>query len=111
MTTPEGKVKEQVKRLFKKYGIYYHMPVMNGMGSPTLDFNACCNGYYVTVETKAPGKHPTARQQITMAEIQAAGGFVFVVSNQLELDRLEAFLMLLHNPAHIVRAHTELSKS
>jgi hypothetical protein len=110
MTTPEGKIKAKVSKVFKKYGVYYHMPVMNGMGAPTLDFIACCNGHYVTVETKAPGKHPTARQQITMAEVQCAGGFVFVVSCQIELDRLEAFLMLLHNPAHIAAAHLELTR-
>ncbi len=95
MATPESKVKEKLKKVLKRHGVYWHCPVQNGMGAPTLDFIACCNGHYVAIETKAPGLHPTARQQVTMADIQMSGGFVFVVSNDEELNRLEAFLILL----------------
>lgn len=93
--TPEGRVKEQVKKLMRDHGAYYHMPVMNGMGAPTLDFICCCNGRFFAVETKAPGKHPTPRQAATMTDITIAGGYVFVVSNQSELDVLEAYLNLI----------------
>jgi predicted hotdog family 3-hydroxylacyl-ACP dehydratase len=93
--TPEGKIKAKVKALFKRIGLYYHMPVQNGMGEPTLDFIACLRGYFIAVETKAPGKKPTARQQITMASMRASGAFVFVVSCEAELATLEAFLNLL----------------
>jgi hypothetical protein len=93
--TPEGKTKEQVKKLLKAHGAYYHMPVMNGMGAPTLDFICCHNGRFFAVETKAPGKKPTPRQEQTMTEIAFAGGYVFVVSNLDELDILEAYLHLL----------------
>ena len=86
--TPEGKVKEQVKKLLKQYGAYYHMPVMNGMGAPTLDFIVCCNGVFLAVETKAPGKKPTPRQQITITDMKRAGASVFVVSNDEELAAL-----------------------
>lgn len=95
MTTPEAKVKDKVKKLLKAHGAYYHMPVMNGMGAPTLDFICCHNGRFFAVETKAPGKKPTPRQEQTMTEISFAGGYVFVVSNQEELDILEAYLHLL----------------
>lgn len=77
--TPEGKVKEQVKKLLKEYGAYYHMPVQNGMGAPTLDFICCMGGRYLGIETKSPGKLATARQQKTMQEINAAGGITLVV--------------------------------
>jgi hypothetical protein len=93
--TPEGKTKEAVKKLFKRFGIYYHMPVMNGMGAPTLDFIACAWGYFIAVETKAPGKKPTQRQTITMADMGASGAFVFVVSDSASLAMLEATLTLL----------------
>lgn len=93
--TPEGKIKAKVKRLFKAYGAYYHMPVQNGMGEPTLDFVACLRGYFIAVETKANGQKPTPRQQITMSNMRAVGAFVFLVSNDAELDILEAFLALL----------------
>lgn len=93
--TPEGRIKEQVKKLLKAHKVYYHMPVQNGMGAPSLDFICCHCGQYIAIETKAPGKKPTARQEITMNEIAFAGGFVFVVSCQQELDILEAYLNLL----------------
>lgn len=93
--TDEGKVKAKVKRLFKQYGVYYHMPVQNGMGEPTLDFVACVRGHFCSVETKAQGQQPTARQLATMRRMKDAGGFVFLVSCDAELNILEAFLQLL----------------
>jgi hypothetical protein len=95
MTTPEGRVKDRVKKLLKRFdAIYYHMPVMNGMGAPTLDFICCVRGYYLAIETKAPGKVPTPRQELTIAAISKAGGYVFVVDGDDTYDRLEAFLNL-----------------
>lgn len=95
MATPESKVKEKVKKLLKRLNIYYHMPVMNGMGSPTLDFICCGAGYYIAIETKAPGQKPTPRQLQTMEQITKSGGFVFVVATDKDLDYLEAFLVVL----------------
>lgn len=77
--TPEGRVKETVKRVLRAYGAYWHMPVQNGMGTPTLDFVCCFNGLYFAVETKAPGKKPTTRQEITIQEINKAKGKTFVI--------------------------------
>lgn len=90
-STPEGRVKTAVKRLLQGDGVYYHMPVQNGMGKPTLDFVGCKKvtitpdmvgkevGLFYAVETKAPGKKPTERQQTTIAEMEAAGAKVFVI--------------------------------
>lgn len=93
--TPEGKVKEKIKKLFHRYGVYYHMPVMNGMGAPTLDFIASPNGRFMAVEAKVDGKDLTARQKVTKADMEASGGFVFKVSNDNELAIVEAYLNLL----------------
>lgn len=95
MSTPEGKVKDKVKKLLKQYGVYYHMPVQNGMGSPTLDFICCFRGHYIAIETKAPGGKPTERQTMTMAQIADAGGIVYVISEQAHLDVLERKLFNL----------------
>lgn len=81
--TPEGRVKEEVKKAFKALQaegvlLYYHMPVQNGMGKPTLDFIGCINGKFFAVETKAPGKSPTARQWETINEMKAAGAHVTI---------------------------------
>lgn len=93
--TPEGKVKEKVKRVLKRFKVYYHMPVINGMGSPTLDFICCAWGQYFAIETKAPKEWPTDRQKITMKEISEAGGFVFVVRDDESLLLLETTLELM----------------
>ncbi len=90
--TPEGRIKDAVKRLLKKYDCYWHCPVQNGMGRPALDFmHVTCSGYVCAIETKAPGKKPTPRQLQTIAEIEAAGGTVFVTDGNLE--ELEAWLI------------------
>ncbi len=79
MATPEGKVKDRVKRLLKKHDCYQHWPVQTGYGAPTLDCVGCCSGFFFAVETKAPGKRPTPRQRLTMADMREANGAVFVV--------------------------------
>lgn len=75
--TPEARVKEIIKRELKRVGAYWHMPMMNGMGAPTLDFVGCLRGRYFVIEAKAPGAKPTARQLITMSQIEAARGATF----------------------------------
>jgi Holliday junction resolvase len=87
--TPEGKVKDKVKRLLKKYGAYYFMPVQSGYGAPTLDILACYRGIFVAIETKAPGKKPTARQELTIKQIKEARGQVYVIDGDTsELEEL-----------------------
>jgi len=101
--TPEGKIKAHVKILLKKAGAYYHCPVQNGMGAPALDFHVCLPvkitpdmvgktvGMYLGIETKAPGKKPTARQLLTAKEITAAHGEVAIIDGIVEslIKRLE----------------------
>lgn len=90
MATPEGKVKEAVKAALKKHNAYWHCPVQNGMGAPSLDFICCFKGRYFAVETKAPGKRPTLRQGITIQAIRVAGGKVFVIDG--DCSELEQWL-------------------
>lgn len=96
--TAEGRVKARVKALLKRYGAYQHWPVLNGMGAPALDCNACLCGCYLVIETKAPGGKPTARQCVTLDQMRAAGAFVFVVSDDASLAVLEAYLQWLGGP-------------
>jgi hypothetical protein len=92
MATPEGKVKSKVKDVLKKYGAYWHCPVQNGMGSPSLDFICCIKGKYFGIETKAGNKQPTPRQESTIHAIQSAGGRAFVVNEVEGMDLLETWL-------------------
>ena len=92
MTTPEGKVKNKVKQVLKEHGAYYHCPVMNGMGAPSLDFVCCHRGAYFAIETKAGNKKPTPRQETTIAQIRAAGGLAFVINEESGMDELVDWL-------------------
>lgn len=94
MATPEGKVKDKVKAVLKKYHAYWHCPVQNGMGAPSLDFIGCINGQYFAIETKAASKQPTPRQAMTMQQIADAGGKTFLVNEIEGLEQLDAWLCL-----------------
>lgn len=81
--TPEGRIKDKVKKvLLNTPKCYYHMPVQNGMGRPTLDFIGCCAGRFFGIETKAPGKKPTPRQLCTINLMEDAGAKVFVIDSE-----------------------------
>lgn len=82
--TPEGKVKARIKQILKERHAYIYMPVTNGMGAPALDFIVCYKGYFLSIEAKAPGKHPTPRQVQTMNHIKNADGHAMVVDGTAE---------------------------
>lgn len=82
--TPEGRVKEKVKKILKEHGAYYFMPVQAGYGMPALDFHCCFRGRAFFIETKAAGKKPTPRQELTMKEIRKAHGVCFVIDGTPE---------------------------
>lgn len=92
MSTPEGKVKDRVKKVLRDYGVYWHCPVQNGMGAPSLDFVCCFHGFFFSIETKAGNKQPTPRQEITIAEMRKAGAKVFVVNEETGTDELVSWL-------------------
>lgn len=77
--TPEGKVKEQVKKLLKEHGVWYFMPVPWGKtGIP--DFCCVVKGRALFIETKAGKNKATPLQVLTMEEIRKAGGLAFVIN-------------------------------
>jgi hypothetical protein len=83
-TTPEGRVKRQVTDFLKSLGnVYYFMPVPSGYGESTLDYIGCYRGLLFAIETKAPGKHPTNRQNQIISAITRAGGRVFVIDGDI----------------------------
>ena len=81
--TPEGKVKRRVSTILKRAdSCYYFMPVQTGYGSPTLDYLGTSRGRGFAIETKAPGKKPTMRQNAIIAEMERAEMKVFVIDGQ-----------------------------
>ena len=92
MSTPEGVVKNKVKKLLTEFNVYWHMPVQNGMGAPSLDFICCHEGRFFGIETKAGNKKPTPRQETTMNQIRLAGGLAFLVNEVEGLQELREWL-------------------
>lgn len=98
----EKVVKDRVKKLLAEHDCYKFMPVQSGYGAASLDFLGCHRGRFFAVETKAPGKHLTPRQELVKSEIEEAEGPVFVIGEYYyeELDTfsgmetLEAWLLL-----------------
>lgn len=95
MSTPEGKVKTRVKSILKAHKVYYHMPVQNGMGAPSLDFICCHKGHHFEIETKAGNKKPTPRQAETMRQVEEAGGKTFLVNEVSGEAELKNWLDLI----------------
>lgn len=90
--TPEGKVKKDVKAWLKARGIWFYMPVQNGMGVVGIPDLICCwDGKFLAIETKAPGKRSqtTANQEARIDEIRAAKGWAIVVDDVSQLDEFE----------------------
>jgi hypothetical protein len=76
---PESKVKADVKAYLTSIGAYWFMPVQMGYGASTLDFLVCYRGRFVAVECKAKGKMPTARQRLTIKQVERNDGLAFLV--------------------------------
>lgn len=100
--TPEGKVKDKVKKMLRSFGdeVYSHWPVQNGMGMPTLDCIICAYGTYIAIETKVEGKKPTPRQEHTMGQMTAAGGVVFIVRNDVDVEGVRVAIEMLKYANH-----------
>lgn len=98
MSTPESKIKDHVKAKLAVYKprLYAHWPVQNGMGAPTLDCNGSINGRAFAIETKAPGKKLTPRQEITAHEMREAGVRVFVIDGPPGIHELHQWLEIWH---------------
>lgn len=98
--TPEGRVKHAVKKRLKELGVWYYMPVQNGMGKTGIPDFICCVpvtitpdmvgqtvGVFAGVEAKAEGKRmeTTPNQDRELMEIHRAGGVAVVVDSADQL--------------------------
>jgi pantoate kinase len=80
-STPEVKVKKQIRKLLDELGVYYAMPIGTGYGNSGVpDFLVCANGVFIGVEAKAGKNKPTALQEEHMRRIRSAGGVAMVVN-------------------------------
>lgn len=95
--TPEGKVKDAVKKWLKERNVWYYMPMQNGMGVVGIpDFLCCWKGQFIAIETKAPGKRDstTANQNARLKEISDVDGISIVVDDVSQLNTIEVIMRL-----------------
>lgn len=88
---PEGRVKQAVKKHLKDRGVWFYMPVQNGMGRVGIpDFICCFEGKFYAIETKAPGKrgNTTPNQDNELMGIRCAGGLAIVVDDVEQLAKV-----------------------
>lgn len=82
--TPEGRVKNAIKKHLKENDIWFYMPMSNGMGRVGCpDFLVCYLGLFVAFEAKAPGKSNTVtpNQEREINGIREAHGQAHVVES------------------------------
>lgn len=80
-TTPEGKVKDKIKKHLKSKEIYYVMPATGGYGSSGApDILVCHKGKFYGIECKAGDNQPTALQQDNLDRIEDNGGYAVVIN-------------------------------
>jgi hypothetical protein len=98
--TPEGKVKEAIKKYLTKRGVWFagkapppvivgwmYMPLAGPLGvSGIPDFVGVFKGRAFFIEAKAPGGRPTEVQLLRHKEITMAGGVVIVAHSVEELE-------------------------
>ena len=87
--TPEKKVKNAVRKILDRLGIYHFMPPGMGLGRSGIpDIIGCYEGRFIAIECKAGKGKTTALQERELIAICNAGGFTFVV-NETCLAELE----------------------
>ena len=88
--TPEGKVKEVVKKFLKEKGIYYIMPATGGYGSSGApDIVVCHKGKFYGLEVKSGENKPTALQMDNLNRIEKNGGYAIVINESNVNDYME----------------------
>lgn len=92
--TPEGEIKDQVRKILDEMGAYYFFPAANGYGRTGIpDVIACIGGHFVGIECKAGSKQPTALQQRELDNIEKAKGTGILIN----ADNISNLKNLLEN--------------
>ena len=88
-STPEAKVKKQIRAILDEYGAYYAMPIGSGYGNSGVpDFLVCYKGWFIGIEAKAGKGKTTALQDAHIQRIKDTRGIALVI-NETNLPVLE----------------------
>jgi Holliday junction resolvase len=91
-STPEKKVKNEIKKLLDQCGAYYFSPVTGGFGSSGVpDLVACIQGRFIGIEAKSGKGKPTALQEKNLITIMQKGGISILV-NENGIEDLKLLL-------------------
>lgn len=94
-STPEAKVKKQIRAILDGYGAYYAMPIGSGYGNSGVpDFLVCYKGWFIGIEAKAGKGTTTALQDLNLDKIKKAGGLTLII-NEFNLQGVNALLNTL----------------
>jgi len=95
--TPEGAVKDAVRKILDSMGIYYFMPPGMGFGRAGIpDIIGCMDGHFIAIECKAGKGKATALQERELISICNNGGFTFIAREDC-LDELKHLLQEKRN--------------
>jgi Holliday junction resolvase len=96
-STPEAKVKANVRKLLDELKIYHFMPPANGFGRAGIpDIIGCMDGHFIAIECKAGKGTTTALQGRELNAILNSGGTVFI-AREHNLGELKLLLEDLRN--------------
>ena len=91
-STPEKKVKDNVKKTLDSMGIWHFSPFQAGMGRAGIpDIIACYRGLFVAIECKAGKGKTTALQEREIEAIRRAKGLAFVINEDI-MNNLQELL-------------------
>lgn len=91
-STPEAKVKKQIRKILDTTRCYYAMPIGTGFGNSGVpDFLVCHGGVFIGIEAKAGKGKTTALQDNNLERIRTAGGRAVVI-NEANIEQLPAML-------------------
>ena len=93
-TGPENKVKQKVKAILDKHGIFHFCIAASpyGVGGISDRLAVLPNGKLLAIECKAPGKQATALQMEFLKKVGKNKGYGFVVDGEDALGALDYFL-------------------
>ncbi len=96
-STPEAKVKKQIRAILDEYGAYYAMPIGSGYGNSGVpDFLVCYKGWFIGIEAKAGKGKTTALQDMNLEKIEKAGGMTMII-NEFNLAGINNLLNTIKN--------------
>ena len=75
--TPEKQLKARIRNHIRSLGGVVFTNVSHGYGGSGVDLHCCLQGHFYAIEVKAPGNKPTARQNVVLDAVSAAGGTAF----------------------------------